>query len=278
MAGVRGNRVAAPGVNIIMTVKNGQPWIHASIQSVIQQSFQDWSMIIVDDGSTDDTAGILASYAQHDARIVCLPTAGIGRGPALNLALRHCVAPYVANLDADDLAHPLRLAIQVKFAKEHPEYALFSSDTVVFGETGEPAWTEADGATLQIVDVTSLLTCGNPINHSSILARRESIEKVGGYDQAGESQFDYDLWVRMAGAGSRLARIKFPLTAKRLHEGQFYGSSPQLAYISRSLRIQLRAMVLLKSGLKSWLYFMVRLIWALVPRAIRMRTRKILHG
>ena len=97
---------ASPLVSVICTVKNGSKTIASVLESVQEQSLHEWEMIVVDDGSTDDTSKIVREYADADSRIRLISTDGVGRGRALNLALAHARAEHVANIDADDPCHP----------------------------------------------------------------------------------------------------------------------------------------------------------------------------
>jgi teichuronic acid biosynthesis glycosyltransferase TuaG len=270
--------VRTPLIHVYMTVRNGRDWVVPAIRSVMRQSFGDWQLIVVDDGSSDGTGERVIELAREDARITYISTSGIGRGQALNLALSKCTAALVANLDADDMAHPERLRIQIEMARLHPEYSLFCTDTVTFVNGSAPGWAEHRVPPLEVQEVTAQLAYGNPVNHSSVLARHEALLAVNGYDERRPSQFDYDLWVRMAGAGFRLARIKVPLTGKRVHGGQHFGSGGHFFYILRSLRIQLGAIMLLRAGVKAWLYLAARFFWAMLPRRVRMRARALIHG
>ncbi|XBO89188.1 glycosyltransferase family A protein [Bacillus paranthracis] len=85
---VRGNNVEAVEITVICSVKNGEKTIGTTIESIIKQSFKEWEFIIVDDGSTDNTSQIIESYVQKDSRIKLFVSGGIGRGRALNLAIK----------------------------------------------------------------------------------------------------------------------------------------------------------------------------------------------
>lgn len=270
--------MTTPLIHVYMTVRNGRGWVVPAIRSVMRQSFGDWQLIVVDDGSSDGTGERVMELAREDARITYISTSGLGRGPALNLALSKCTAALLANLDADDVAHPERLKIQVEMARLHPEYSLFCADTVTFVDESSPIWPERPVSPLGVQEVTAQLAYRNPVNHSSVLVRREALLAVNGYDAGRPSQFDYDLWVRMAGAGFRLARIRAPLTGKRVHGGQHFESGGHFFYILRSLRVQLRAIMLLRAGVKAWLYLAARFVWAMLPRRVRMRARALIHG
>ncbi|MDI3328509.1 MAG: glycosyltransferase [Alicyclobacillaceae bacterium] len=262
-----------PAISVYMTVKNGGRWVRFAVESIQNQTFQEWEFIIVDDGSTDDTPWILNEFEKNDSRIRVVLTEGIGRGAALNLALSQCQADYVANLDADDLSHPQRLELQYEKAQENPHYVLFCSRSLTIHNETDILWPRVSKSQLFMEDVTNKIPYFNPINHSSVFARREALLSVGGYDQNLMGQFDYDLWVRLAEAGHRLGRFDAALVAKRWHEAQSFEAKNHVRYVLSSLGIQARAIRALRAGLGAWAFLGGRLAWGLLPRQLRVRVR-----
>jgi len=258
-----------PLVSVYMTVRNGSRWVRYAVESIRAQTFKEWELVIVDDGSTDNTLEILGNYAKHDTRIKVISTQAVGRGPALNKALAHCRAKFVANLDADDLAHPKRLEIQYGIARSHPQVALLVSTFIIITEKNNPEWPDVENKSANIRDVTKMLAYYNPINHSSVFAQREAFLAVSGYDQNLRGQLDYDLWVRLAAAGYRLGQVDLPLAAKRWHDAQWFETKAHLAYVVDSVRIQAKAIRVLRPGSHAWLYWLGRFGWAMVPRRMR---------
>ena len=268
--------MSAPLVSVYMTVKNGRRWVSYAIESILAQTFRDWELVVVDDGSSDGTADVLRHYA-GDPRVKVLLTPGIGRAPALNLALSNCRSEYVANLDADDLAHPQRLEIQYACARQYPHIGLWSTDAVIIMGDEIPNWLPVSEESIPVRDITSLLSFFNPINHSTVFARRSDLVDAGGYAPALRGQYDYDLWVRLAARGVRMAKVGLPLGAKRWHSSQSFEAGRHLRYAVDSVRIQLRANRALGGGLKGWGYALARLAWAMVPRPIRARGHRVIR-
>lgn len=265
----------APLVSVYMTVKNGDRWVESAVSSIQAQTLNQWELIIVDDGSTDETVTIITDIAKNDSRIGVVPTKGVGRGAALNLALRNCQAEFIANLDADDLSHPKRLETQYACAQAHPQFQLLSSSGVIIEDDAMPKWPTISDVP-PVHDVTQELAYHCPINHSTVFARRESFRGVGGYDGNLPSQFDYDMWVRLAAAGCKLGRINQPLGAKRWHSSQSFEAKNHLRYVLNSLRVQARAIGILQSGWKARAYLVARFGWAIVPRQMRLLARQAL--
>lgn len=114
-----------------MPVFNVEKTIKAAILSVFQQTYQDWELIIVDDGSNDKTPSILSSI--NDERVIVITQRNHGRGYARNVALQHCSGEYIAFLDGDDMINRERLEKQVSFLENNKDYSLVSSAMIMYG-------------------------------------------------------------------------------------------------------------------------------------------------
>ena len=116
-----------PQVSVVLPVRNGARWLGEALQSVIAQTLAAWELIAIDDGSTDDTPGILADFAKRDGRIRVIRQEPLGLVAALNRGLAEVRAPLLARLDADDRALPERLDRQVRYLAGHPDVGLLGS-------------------------------------------------------------------------------------------------------------------------------------------------------
>jgi Glycosyl transferase family 2 len=262
----RAPTAASIEVSVICTAKNAASTIGGTIKSILAQDFPSWEMIIVDDGSTDDTAAIVRGFASADPRIRFVATPGIGRGPALNLAVAGAGADLIANIDADDESHPSRLRCQLAAMERYPQFPFMFAEAIRIHGAAEPVWPRIDAnASLAVEDVTTGLTLRNPVRHSSAMMRKTVLVGLGGYDEARRFVFDYDLWVRAAAAGLRLGRVELPLVAKRLHAGQFYAHSMTFSRSFASAQIQLRAIRVLGGGSRHLPVVALRLLWGCLP-------------
>lgn len=255
-----------PTVSVICTVKNGQHVISDTIESILNQTYQDWEMIIVDDGSHDQTPEILTTYSQRDHRIKVIITNGIGRGKALNLAIQNSKGKFIANIDADDPCHPERLNIQVRALSNFPAYALVATDVIIISGNEKPIWENVVNMDkIKVIDITNRLCIQNPINHSSVMMRALQLKKLGCYDINRNSQFDYDLWVRMAESGYRLGKIPIVLSSKRIHANQSFENKKRIRYLISSLKVQHRAIKVLNGNWKHRAILIIRFVYGLLP-------------
>src|SRR3990172_57674 len=125
-----------PMVSVLMTIYNAEPYLRAAIDSLISQTFPDWELIAVENGSTDKSMSVLKDYSDHRVRVFPLEK-NIGRTPALRLAFEQARGDYIAVLDADDISAPDRFARQVEFLDQHTDVALVASWAQQIDEHGK---------------------------------------------------------------------------------------------------------------------------------------------
>ncbi len=196
-------------VSIVLPVFNGATSISRAVESVRRQTFEEWELIVVDDGSTDGTVELLHSLAEVEPRLRVLTIAHAGLVAALNTGLAAARAPLIARLDADDEASPERLTEQVALLRARPELGLVGS-LVEFGGDREAQ----AGYALHVDWINSLVTpeeialnrfVESPFAHPSVMFRRSLLETHGGY-RAGDFPEDYELWLRWLEAGVPMAK------------------------------------------------------------------------
>jgi glycosyltransferase involved in cell wall biosynthesis len=205
-------------VSVVMSVFNGERYLHAAIESILGQTFRDFEFIIVDDASTDRTPEILAGFARQDQRVVLLRQSvngGYTRG--LNLALAIARAPYIARQDADDISLPDRLARQVAYLEAHPAVGVVGSLVELIDRDGRPLHRSFFPRALSNSEIQAQLWVSNCICHGSVLIRRRWLDQVGTYDVSLEPAEDYDLWLRL-GEVCELVNLGTPLYQYRYHD------------------------------------------------------------
>jgi glycosyltransferase involved in cell wall biosynthesis len=263
-----------PEVSVVCTARNAAATIAWTIESVVVQEFSAWEMVVVDDGSSDETTAIVERFCRQDRRVRLVQTPGVGRAKALNLALREARAPLIANLDADDESHPERLRRQLAAIRAEPGFAVLCTKSTLMRGAARPSWSSPGvGQSTRIVDVTHGLARGNPVNHSSVIMPRALVLSLGGYDEKRHCNLDYDLWVRCAAAGHRIGRLDAALNAKRFHDGQAFERSRRLRYVASSLSIQAQAIHVLGMHRMHWVALVGRGLWGLLPRRLRLAIR-----
>lgn len=207
---------AQPLITVLMCVHNDRNYIAAAARSILQQTFEDFEFLIIDDGSTDGTAELLDGLDDPRIRLYRNP-ANLGLTRSLNIGLDAARGSFIARMDGDDLSEPDRLDCQLRFMQDHPEVGLVGSSRTLIDEAGRTIAV----ATVVEDDLSirhkSLL--GNPFAHPSMMLRADLLRSRGlRYDESYQTAQDYDLWVRMLAltAGANLPR---PLLRYRLRGG-----------------------------------------------------------
>lgn len=187
-----------PAISVLMPAFNAEKYIGAAIESVLTQSFTNFELVIVDDGSTDGTARIIAGFADQRIRAVSQSNQGIAA--ALNKGLALSRAPLVARFDADDICLPHRLQVQYDFMTSHPDYILIGSDADFIDRdnnyvfTYQPPWHSNDA-----IQASDKMKC--PFIHSSVLYRKEPVLQEGGYNIHAYAFEDHLLWLKILKKG-----------------------------------------------------------------------------
>ena len=198
-----------------MTAYDGERFLEDAIQSVLDQTFKDFELVVVDDGSTDDTARILAKFQERDPRVVVIAQPNQGIAAAMNRALQTAKCDLVAHIDHDDRALPRWLESQFNFLLQHPDSSIVCSYGYFvtasgkrFGKSENPVDVEKGRRELDP-------SCFLELIHSTVLMRKKDIQAVGGYRQAMPE--DRDLWGRVVTAGMMIRCNPVPLVEYRLH-------------------------------------------------------------
>lgn len=182
-------------VSIIMPVYNGEKYVQQSIKSLVAQTFMDFELIIVDDGSTDGTAAILDSFTDSRIKRLSNPT-NMGLVVSLNRGIAQARGKYIARQDADDLSFVGRLVAQVDYLENHQEVGLLGSWAAKIDERGNVIGSARPPCQTGIINWKLLFS--NCFVHTSVMLRRKVFERVGYYSSAAFPAEDYDLWWRVS--------------------------------------------------------------------------------
>ena len=205
---------SSPTISVLIPVWHAVRFLPAALDSVLAQTFPDFEVIAVDDGTSDGSAEVLAAFAARDTRVRVVRQQNQGIVASLNRALELARAPFVARMDHDDVSRPDRFAKQIAYLRQHPEVAAVSGAMDVIDQDGAYLRTE-EFPTLPAA-VESELLYRNCVCHPAVMARTEALRKVGGYRKDAQFAEDYDLWLRISEVG-RMANLPDVLLSYRLH-------------------------------------------------------------
>ena len=182
-------------VSVVIPTYNRAELLADAIGSVQRQTFEDWELLVVDDGSTDDTRTVMDGFLA-DKRIRYVRQENRGQSAARNLGLRHARAPLIAFLDSDNRWLPDKLERQMRFLADHPEVDVVYGETERLGSDGS-TWPSPVRERHSGTVWRPLLT-KNFINFNTSVVRRERLIAIGGFDEALRGGEDYDLWLRLS--------------------------------------------------------------------------------
>jgi glycosyltransferase involved in cell wall biosynthesis len=204
-----------PTVSVIIIVFNGAKYIKDAIESVFNQTFKDFEIVVVDDGSTDNTKAVLEPWIR-EGKIRYFYQENKGTSGAYNTGLRLARGKYIKFLDCDDFLYPKQLEIQVNHLKDRPECVISVTD-YEFEFEGKNRkrgnlWLEKDNQLAQFIEA-------NPCPGHAILISHSLIEQAGGYDEELVNQEDTDLWVRVLLQGGIFEKVDYIGCCYRILEG-----------------------------------------------------------
>jgi Glycosyl transferase family 2 len=190
--------MSAPAISVAMSVYNSAAFLAPAIESILTQTFEDFEFLILNDGSSDDSAAIIDGYAAKDARIRPIHRDNKGLIVSLNQLLSESRGPLVARMDGDDIAKPERFARQIAFLNAHPDHGVLGTWTEDMDEAGNSFHLVGADHPTTNEEFQAVVSERSPLCHPSVMMRRDIALDVGGYHAAFRHCEDYDLWLRLA--------------------------------------------------------------------------------
>ena len=251
-------------VTLLIGIYNCASTLDEALDSLYAQTYQDFKVVLCDDGSSDDTYAVASAYAgRYDNIWLLRNEKNMGLNYTLNRCLEYADTEYVARMDGDDISLPARLQKEVEFLDSHPEYAVVSSPMVYFDENGDYRVGRAAE-----VPCKNDFVKGTPVCHAPCMARTAVIRQVGGYtdDIYLRRVEDYHLWFKVYAAGHKLYNLQEPLYKMR---------DDREAYRRRNWKNRRNEMYVKYLGFKmigvpwyKWIYILRPLALYLLPTSI----------
>lgn len=187
-----------PSVTVVMPAYNAAAYVGGAVESVLGQTYADWQLVVVDDGSTDETREIVRSYDEPRLHLMAIEHSGL---PAVvrNCGVAESESPFVAFLDADDVWRPHKLSRQLELIASRPEVGLVHTGFEVLSEGVLESFARSSGPAAAASQFERL-ALGNYIANSSVLLRRELLSRHGSFDEDPRLRGveDYELWIRLS--------------------------------------------------------------------------------
>jgi glycosyltransferase involved in cell wall biosynthesis len=217
-------------ISVLFPIRDASETLDAALCSLWRQTWTNFEVLAVDDGSTDSGPQILRNHARREKRLRILSSGGSGLVSSLELARSAARSPFLARMDADDLCHPDRFRRQIRYLRSHPEVAAVGSKVALFPQKSlGPGWRRYQAWLNGLItpqDHARELFVESPLAHPSVLMRAAAVMEVGGYQDRGWPE-DYDLWLRLDEAGHGLAKVAATLLAWRHTPWRLSVTSPR---------------------------------------------------
>ena len=265
-----------PKVSLVMATYNDQPeYLIMAIDSIIQQSFKDWELIIVDDSDDTNTIDTIDKYSEKDGRVRVIRNKEKKYGfvPALNAGLELAQGKYVGRMDGDDVSYPQRLEKEVGFLEEHQNVDVVGTQTAIIDEYGNKTSEikfPSNGLKFRLFQ---MIRC--PMQHGTILMRRSLIDKGIRYDDSFKRSEDLELWLRLQKQGYQLYNIQEILYDFRIEAG----------YAKKRSRIHFKYNMKARQGninrrhpITSICGLMISCCYFLIPSNVKGMVYKVLNG
>jgi len=263
-----------PKVSVIMTVYNEEEYVRESVTSVLNQTYKDFELVVVNDGSTDRTQEILENEF-NDRRVKVFSQENKGRIRALNRAIELSMGEYIAILDADDYCLPERLKKQVRFLDRNPDVAVVGTAYYRYDEIRGENWIRRYPT--EDEKIRKEMSKYIPLCNSSVMIRKACLEEVGYYSEeldALQGIEDMELWIRIA-KKFKLANLDEPLVSRKIRKDSFFYKSIRQSDRNRALaRLNLRAAKELSLPIKYHFFPLARIIYFWLPDNFKRVVRK----
>ena len=235
-----------PEISVIMSVYNGEAYLAEAIQSVINQTFTNWELVVINDCSTDSTAEILDDFANRDQRIkVHTNEVNLKLPASLNKAISLSTGKYIARMDADDICLEDRFEKQFRFMEQHSDVALSSCRFMTL-KNGVYASGGAGGR-CDFDAIKAMLLVSNPILHPGVIAKADVMKKFN-YDTTLTCTEDLELWTRLAMHNQKIEILPECLLIYRLHDKQITSTTLERQH-AEVVKIQKKYYTALLAGL-----------------------------
>jgi len=210
-------KTSNPLVSVLMPAYNAERYIGEAIESILNQTFDDFELVVVNDCSTDNTPKIIEDFAENDGRIRVLHNEkNLKLSRSLNRGIQVARGKYIARMDADDISLPGRLESQVKYMEENPEVGVSGGTMIIINETNAVIgkrryWTGDE-------EIRKRIFRFSPFCHPAIIIRKSVLKKSGLYNHYYNPAEDYDLYFRI-GQCAKFGNLREPLIKYRVVSG-----------------------------------------------------------
>tara|TARA_Y100000590_G_scaffold425406_1_gene533359 strand:- start:644 stop:1474 length:831 start_codon:yes stop_codon:yes gene_type:complete len=261
-------RKIKPTVSVVMSIYNGENFLNKSLQSVFEQTYQDYEIVVIDDGSTDKTSFILDNLLNnHRIDLLIRNKSNIGLTKSLNIGVSMSKGCLIARQDVDDISYKNRLLEQTKFIKDYDLIGGLAA-TVYENDEKKIIFKKRNDSK----NIMEMVFLENPFVHSSVMFRKEVFDSLGGYNEDFTVSQDFELWMRFAEVG-RIGKMNTVIVERMVHNNMISRRIPlkQLYYSNKA-----RFMHPHTGYLKPIIYAIKQIAVLFIPRFIKEIVKRFL--
>lgn len=260
-----------PKISVIMGIYNCAETLPEALDSLLNQTFQDFEIVMCNDGSSDNTFEVASEYKEkYPEKIVLIENDGNkGLNYTLNHCLEHASGEYIARMDGDDISMPTRFEKELGFLEEHKEYAIVSTPMIYFDENGDFRIGKEEGEP----DINTMART-TPFCHAPCMVRKEAYDAVNGYVVADNRLRveDWDMWIRMYEKGYRGYMLNEPLYKMRDDQNAY--SRRKFKFRINEARVAASAVKKLHLSKKNYIFVLRPIIVGLLPKQVYLYLHK----
>jgi len=259
-------------ISVVMSVYNAEKYLKEAIDSILNQTYQDFEFIIVNDCSKDSSWAILQDYKKNHKCIRLIDnTENLGLTKNLNRALAISKGEYIARMDADDISDPNRFERQIDYFNKHKDIDIlgtFSNDIDEYGEIIRPR-----KGPITHNEIVKMLPKVSPIAHPTVMFRKASLEKIGFYNPKYRTSQDLEMWFRAAGAGLKFHNIPEFLFKYRMDSD--YVARKTFKFRWNDFKLRLRGYKYINLPWYKYVFALIPLVLGIIPEFVYNMLKKI---
>jgi len=260
-------------ISIIVSIYNSDKTLSTMIDSVLNQTYKEFELILINDGSTDNSLDIIKEFAKKDIRIVIIDKKNSGLTKSLNIGLKKANGKYIARIDADDIWYPTKLEKQVEFLEQNQDYTLIGTAYNEIDDNGKIIY-KKQRIPLLITDeeIRENIVKFNPFFHSSVMFRKKVLETIGFYNEEFKYTQDYEYWVRIM-SKYKVTNIDEVLASRR-YSDDMISIKKEKEQRMYAIKAKLLAIKLLKKSILEYKYLVNDILVFMLPQEIVNAIRK----
>jgi glycosyltransferase involved in cell wall biosynthesis len=261
-------------ISIVTSIYNSDKTLSRMIESVLDQTFNNFELILINDGSTDKSLNIIQEYAKKDNRILLIDKKNTGLTKSLNIGLEKAKGEFIARLDADDIWKKDKLEKQIEFFEKNQDYALVGTAYNEIDEIGNIIYQKQRvPLLLQYEDIIKNIVKFNPFLHSSVLFKKEILETIGLYNENFKYTQDYEFWIRIM-SQYKVANLG-EILASRRYSADMISIKKEKEQRMCAIKSKLLAIKLLNKFIFEYKYIINDILVYILPQIIVNYIRKI---